>query len=290
MRNYAMCTNCGCKGHLLKSCMRPTTSCGIICVRDLGAGDPVILAVQRKDSFAFVEFMRGKYRMSDVEYVRTLFEGMTHSERKGVKFLEFSELWTELWNGFSKSKNKHEYENARCKFASLREGVQVNGRLCSIATLVDESVGRDSPEWGFPKGRRDSGGESDLECALREMREETGISGRQIKLNGKVYEETFRGTNGIMYRHVYFLAFLADQNAKFDNFDKEIKQAAWVSPGDLVALLGQNPIRTSIIRDVLAESVKKIESRTVIQTQFTNEHIEHIRYNSHNNNRKQPCP
>jgi hypothetical protein len=63
---------------------------------------------------------------------------MTHSEREGVRFLEFSELWTELWNGFSKSKNKDECENARCKFASLREGVHVKGKLCSIATLVGD--------------------------------------------------------------------------------------------------------------------------------------------------------
>lgn len=282
MRNYAMCTNCGCKGHLLKSCVRPTTSCGVICVRDQGIGDPLVLVVQRKDSFAFVEFMRGKYRLSDAGYVRSLFEGMTHSEREGVRFLEFSELWTELWNGFSKSKNKHEYENARCKFTSLREGVHVKGKLCSISTLVDETVGRDSPEWGFPKGRRDSGGESDLECALREMREETGISGGQMNLNGKVYEETFRGTNGVMYRHVYFLAFLADPNAKFDNLDKEIKQAAWVPSGELIALLGKNPTRASIIRDVLAESGKKFESRTALATHFTTQ--------QHSYNQKQSCP
>lgn len=244
------CTNCGGHGHVFKKCDRPTTSCGVICVRHT-EGSLRFLVVQRKDSFAFVEFMRGKYRLSDADYLRTLFRGMTRSERDGVQCLEFYELWAQLWNGFSKSRNKHEYENARCKFTSLREGVHINGRPCNIAVLIKTTVGRDSPEWGFPKGRRESGSESDLECALREMREETGIRPNQIAIDGRVYDETFWGTNGIQYTHVYYIAFLKDQLARIDNCDREIRQATWVSTEKLMELVGNTPTRASIIKDVI---------------------------------------
>ena len=43
----------------------------------------------------------------------------------------------------------------------------------------------DEPEWGFPKGRRNFN-ETDLNCALREFNEETGINMKSIKLLEKL--------------------------------------------------------------------------------------------------------
>lgn len=51
--------------------------------------------------------------------------------------------------------------------------------------------GRYTGKWGFPKGKREAG-ESELECALREVAEEVGVGGlsapvRRIPIAGQVY-------------------------------------------------------------------------------------------------------
>lgn len=247
-----ICTNCGIRGHVFKSCNQPVTSCGVICIRRAGERPAEFLVVQRKDSFAFVDFMRGKYSLSDLDYMRTLFDGMTVSERSGVRCLEFSELWSGLWRGFSKSKNKSEYDTARGKFNSLREGVHVNGRLCDVEWLLSCTTGRESPEWGFPKGRRASSGESDADCAVRELREETGVCTDNLAFDGRVYQETFTGTNGIQYRNVYHVAYLIDFTVPVRNCDKEIKQVRWVGEAALVALVRDSPSRAAIVQDVMS--------------------------------------
>lgn len=66
-------------------------------------------------------------------------------------------------------------------------------------------------EWGFPKGRRNIN-EDDIHCALREFSEETGYMIGQIKIHMDVkpMEEIFSGTNRVRYKHVYYLAQLAE--------------------------------------------------------------------------------
>jgi 8-oxo-dGTP pyrophosphatase MutT (NUDIX family) len=69
--------------------------------------------------------------------------------------------------------------------------------------------GWDEPEWGFPKGRREYK-EFDLNCALRELQEETGIDVNllhQIK-NIFPFEENFMGSNYKTYKHKYYLMFM----------------------------------------------------------------------------------
>ena len=64
-----------------------------------------------------------------------------------------------------------------------------------------------SNEWGFPKGRRNRN-ESVKECAIREFHEETSIPQESIKVIDSIVpiEENLIGTNGIKYRHIYYLA------------------------------------------------------------------------------------
>lgn len=258
MSRRVVCANCGGRGHVFKQCTHPIISCGIICRRPETGG---FLMVQRKDSFAFVEFMRGKYNVSNRRYLLELFEGMTQDERSAVETMEFDALWKMLWNGFAKSKSRPEYEEASKKFERLRAGVRINGdaRDTDIAWLIMATRGRDAPEWGFPKGRRAVSNESDVDCALREMHEETGIHRDQVQLmvredTGEVarFEETFRGNNGVDYRHVYFLADLIDAEAVLRTCDREIKDARWTSPDTIVDLVADAPTRAALFKDVVS--------------------------------------
>ena len=92
-----------------------------------------------------------------------------------------------------------------------------------------------TPEWGFPKGRRD-GSESDLDCALREMKEETGLQSEDVVVihNLDPLNETFFGSNRVHYCHKYFVIYVPDgTNVTYDpnnpHMKREIGGLRWFS-------------------------------------------------------------
>ena len=51
------------------------------------------LLIQRKDSIAYVEFIRGKYNVYEEDYICKLLRGMTQKEQQQIISLTFDELW-----------------------------------------------------------------------------------------------------------------------------------------------------------------------------------------------------
>jgi 8-oxo-dGTP pyrophosphatase MutT (NUDIX family) len=109
-------------------------------------------------------------------------------------------------------------------------GVVVNDENVTFADLIAKSTSSwPETEWEFPKGRRDAK-EKDLDCALREFEEETGISQTKITVVENVlpFEEIFIGTNHKSYKHKYFLAYMNDKNANLSNYQKnEVSKLDW---------------------------------------------------------------
>ena len=119
-----------------------------------------------------------------------------------------------------------------------------------------------TPEWGFPKGRK-SKGESDLECAVREFTEETGYSQHDIKIlsNIKPIVENIIGTNGISYRHIYFLAEdISDNVPKIsDGNSNEIGNIGYFTFEDSYQLLREYHVeKRLIIKNVFMYFINKL--------------------------------
>lgn len=251
------CSNCGGYGHSFRQCIAPVTSHGAILFRVPsnwnplkvlaenesaingleGAGPVEFLLIQRRDSLGFVELMRGKYNITDYTYITTQMKGMTATERERFLNLPFTELWSTLWGvDHSNVQYKNEKENSRQKLEQLREEglVDEKGVHRSLREIFSTmGPGWETPEWGFPKGRRDPN-ESERECALREVWEETGIRRENIQVieNCAPIQETFFGSNHIHYCHKYIIANV-DENVevKFDptneHMRREIGNIGW---------------------------------------------------------------
>ena len=218
-----ICSNCGIQGHHYKQCMEPVTSYGIIAFRItddihtmltrasmLPQKNIEFLLVQRRDSIGFIELLRAKYKLTDIAYIRQQIAGMTPQERQFLLDKSFDELWVGLWGKPTLPENrqyKQEYELAKQKFEVLKTGFDHNSTKVTLEWLIQSTpVLYDSPEWGFPKGRRNTF-ETNYKCAVREFCEETGLETADVKIfeNIEPICETFYGNNNIHYSHVYYV-------------------------------------------------------------------------------------
>ena len=118
------------------------------------------------------------------------------------------------------------------KFDMIKCGIVVDEEIVTLQMIVDKSrTSWSETEWEFPKGRRNNR-EKDLECALREFEEETGIPGDNICVVQNIlpFEETFIGTNHKSYKHKYFLAHTNEMNDEMLNYQKtEVSKIEWKS-------------------------------------------------------------
>jgi 8-oxo-dGTP pyrophosphatase MutT (NUDIX family) len=160
--------------------------------------------VQRKDTMAFADLIRGIYPDEPPEakhaLLETYFSELTCEEREKLHTWSFPEIWEHMWVSHGRCYHA-EFLTARCKFQRL-----------DVRRYLRDSVCRWSqPEFGFAKGRRNLK-ETGQQCAVREFCEETGYARRDFRLleDEPPIEENFLGTNGKAYRHVYYLAEIAN--------------------------------------------------------------------------------
>ena len=164
------------------------------------------LLIRRKHTLGFLELMRGRYNIDNIDGLIFLFKQMTSEEINKIKILSFDELWNEVWGD---NKNKTQYQNeyimSKDKFNKLKS--DDNGFLNLNFYVENVNPNWIDAEWGFPKGRRNFKESNEL-CAIREFKEETGFIDDEITIINSIIpiEEKFIGTNGINYKHIYNLA------------------------------------------------------------------------------------
>ena len=231
-KNNNICNNCGKQGHMFHQCKLPITSYGIIVFRPSSNGLEYLM-IRRKDSFGYIDFIRGKYVPNNYEHLQNIFNEMSILEREKILGSDFETLWKTMW-GIQDSCNQYKGEEiaSQKKFEALKMGLPMgsNNDLVTLEKLIKESkTDWKETEWEFPKGRRNYQ-EKDLDCALREFEEETGISKKDIKIieNVMPFEEVFIGSNHKSYKHKYFLAYTEKIEDNLQNYQQtEVSKLDW---------------------------------------------------------------
>jgi 8-oxo-dGTP pyrophosphatase MutT (NUDIX family) len=227
--NKNVCNNCGKQGHSFHQCNLPITSYGIIAF-NLNPQGNKFLMIRRKDSFGYIDFIRGKYSPYNIYQIQNILNEMSITEKERILTQPFDKLSKNMWGGVSSNQYKNEEHISSKKMEQIRTGVIVNNDLVTLKDLIDKSNTKWSEtEWEFPKGRRNLK-EKDLDCALREFQEETGILSSKINIVENVlpFEEIFIGTNHKSYKHKYFLGCINEIEEPLNNFQlTEVSKIEW---------------------------------------------------------------
>ena len=214
----------------------PISSFGIIAFRYNSYIDDIqYLMILRKNSFGYIDFIRGKFVESNYGHICQLINEMSNDEKENVLTKKHEELATEMW-GVRRTTHapwRGDENGTQKKFDRLNHtGIQQGNQYYKLPDMIRQSpTSWEETEWEFPKGRKNHQ-ESDLDCAVREFCEETGYSIQQIELLQNVlpFEEIFIGSNHKSYRHKYFLARIKDDRKEIDisTFQQaEVKKAEW---------------------------------------------------------------
>jgi len=191
--------------------------------------------IRRKDSFGYIDLIRGKYSSYNVEQIQKSVDEMSVCEKQRLRTESFDNLWKMLWGDSNGMQYRGEEVASSKKFDVIKNGIQVNMEKITLDDIIDNSKTRwDETEWEFPKGRRNFQ-EKDLECALREFEEETGYSSKDITVieNLLPFEEIFIGSNHKSYKHKYYLAYMNDTVDTLQNFQKtEVSKLEWKTIGE----------------------------------------------------------
>jgi ADP-ribose pyrophosphatase YjhB (NUDIX family) len=257
MNNKKFCTNCNKHNHEYKECKEPITSWGIILIdfshlniNNLNHNDINLkkhiyninlqnkndieniskymnnikfLLIQRRHSIGFMDFIRGKYKIDNIEQINNLFQYMHQNEINLIKTMSFEELWNEIWNNDEHKINsiKKDFIMAKEKFMELKTNTKLDLNLDFYLNNIEPLYS--FLEWGYPKGRKVKN-ETTLDCAVREFSEETNIDITKIKIINEIepIEENLIGTNGIPYRHIYYIAETKENINLTNNNNNEI--------------------------------------------------------------------
>jgi ADP-ribose pyrophosphatase YjhB (NUDIX family) len=255
--NELWCNNCAKIGHTFNQCKIPITSFGCIVFRiNKITLKREYLMICRRHSISFLDFIRGKYNINDLENIKYLFQQMTNKEKELIRCKDFKKIWNTTWKlDIHKSfKYNSEEEIGLEKFNSINNelltqllNVQSDYTPEFICNNISETIikdfelfpkdGWENPEWGFPKGRREYR-ESDYKCAIREFNEETGIDIKLLhQLNNVLpIEENFMGSNYKTYKHKYYLMFMNYEDTLIEtNFQKtEVSCILWKTIEDCI--------------------------------------------------------
>ena len=206
------------------------------------------LLIRRRNSLNYVEFIRGKYDINNLDYIEKSINFITKTEKETIKNNNFNTLWSDLWG--NNNNNNNEYKESLEKFNLLKSGYNVKKNDINLFIKLDDLINESiynftEPEWGFPKGRRNSK-EKNIDCAKREFEEETGINNNDINIiNITPVEEIFIASNNLKYKHIYYIGQIKNKNIELKVDNNNINQR--IEIGDIKWLKFHDSL--NIIRD-----------------------------------------
>jgi 8-oxo-dGTP pyrophosphatase MutT (NUDIX family) len=218
------------KEHQFSDDIRTRYSMGIALCMRCEDGIVRVLLVNRRYTYAFYAFVCGHYNEHSDVAIIGLFDKMTVDEKVSIMSMNFAQIWYSIWLNQCQPGS---YIMARNKF---NESIVGDGGI-RLRSLMRRSRTNADRVWEIPKGHKKHQTECDMDCAIRELYEETGIPRSAYRITNGTYNITFE-EEGVRYRVTYFIAIALRRiiqriNASAIDQISEICNMCWVSASDM---------------------------------------------------------
>lgn len=214
-------------------------SYGLACV--LPGMVPKILFIKRRLTYAFFDFIMGRYQFNEL---KSMFNMMTYNEKTEILELDFDRLWKRLIGINADAKRKIDidsYSRKRARFETV---------LPTLKALMNNTIDAD-PVWEIPKGGQEKN-EKPLGTAIREFEEETSSGVDYLLLNCKPIVQKYKHGRTT---HVvtYFIAVVKryEPPSQFSSYhcNLEVECSEWFSMKEIM-FLNKNQINRKRIVDL----------------------------------------
>lgn len=179
-------------------------SFGIVCF-DPGRCelDTKLLMVKHRNTYAFYEYVI-KFHMYEFPELLKLFDEMTMDEKIVIMSDNYEHMWCRIFNNSKKQLR----ENSTFCVQENKYNELIDEHRDEIIARIQSSNTIENV-WEFPKGRKRDLREPEIECALREFTEETGIPESRVRIvNPGVHYNYHDTKHGVKYVCIYYLAQL----------------------------------------------------------------------------------
>jgi len=203
-------------------------SYGIICGR-VGSDGIELAMMARNHTYSFQELILYKQSISR-DNVAKLLNKMTIREKIELINRSYDDIYNTV--RVTKYAPNKVYISSKRKFEIIKNKYD-------LKSMISQSKHGDQI-WDFPKGKKEKH-ESDIECAVREFIEETGIKRGDIKVIPEIVFNTRFIDSGVIYHYKLYLAFASD-SARFmlntRNYDQidEIGDLRWLNLKTIIAM------------------------------------------------------
>lgn len=185
-----------------------------------------ILLVKKRYTYAFDEFIHGRYNKDNSLQMMKMFNSMTLEEKLVIRSLNYDYMW--FHKHLSDGKTEHYYKGLM-KFSNnyLKKGNDKD-----LLDIIDSTSYSSSTVYEFPKGRKKNKNEPNIITAIREVKEETSISENSYRILPHIKRTTVDIDDGVRYLCVYYIAIayeLCPCQIKIDKTDQcfEVSEADW---------------------------------------------------------------
>lgn len=219
-----------------------------------------ILMINKRYTYSYFSFVFGLYKKYNIKHLQKLFNNMTFAEKIEILSMKFSAMWYKLWlcdpeKNFEikifnkKTDDKQLHKNLKCYFRKKNkfESIFLQDGGKRLKNLIHNSTNSVTP-WEIPKGRRGNN-ETELECAMRELEEETNINNSMYTVLWNVNPIKFsHKDDGVVYNSIYYIAYINNDSnwqprINFNSINQlsEIEDVRWISLND-IKFLGLNNV------------------------------------------------
>ena len=233
--------------------MNKYTSIGIaLCRRCPKKNVPQIFLVKKRVTYSFINLILGKYSFNKNK-IKYLLDNISVNEKNLLKYSDFNSLWFHIWSyipDIGESRFNF-FDDCRNKFNNLLMG----NKGINLKNMLENSLCK-NPGWEIPKGRVNKN-ETYMECAIRELYEETNINKSQynfldsdIKIN-----YSYQHDNNIFINKFYIAYPVKYISSELNYINKssisEIDEYKWCSLLDLNYIDLQHENLYKIIKKIL---------------------------------------